>query len=231
MPADAGGGAAVGQRRGRPEVAALFVTDKAGFSTGIADWIIIPRGKPHLVGIFDPGVSEAALRDDGSEVPVRQHIYPRRRRGLPARGDDHILPTVAGESTQPVEENQIAGSGIDRWGDFGAVGSAGRQARDRRFQRAATVQLALQGTATVGDDSASDRLQEEAILTRYVFHRPYEDAAWPVRQGGLDTGDNQPHDLVLEQLPVTCVILVPYHQVHRQSFQAPVGVGLYELAH
>ena len=79
VPADVGGGAAVGQRRGRPEVAALFVTDKAGFSTGIADWIIIPRGKPHLVGIFDPGVSEAALRDDGSEVPVRQHIYPRRR--------------------------------------------------------------------------------------------------------------------------------------------------------
>ena len=29
---------------------------------------------------------------------------------------------------------------------------------------------------------------------------------------------NEPHDLVVEQLPVTGVIFVPDHQVHRQSF-------------
>ena len=42
---------------------------------------------------------------------------------------------------------------------------------------------------------------------------------------------NQPHDLFVEQLPVTGVIFVPDHQVHRQSFQTPVRVGLDELAH
>ena len=42
---------------------------------------------------------------------------------------------------------------------------------------------------------------------------------------------NQPHDLFVEQLPVTGVIFVPDHQVHRQSFQAPVCVGLDELAY
>ena len=60
---------------------------------------------------------------------------------------------------------------------------------------------------------------------------PHEDAARPVRHVGFDAGGNQPHDLVVEQLPVTGVIFVPDHQVDGQSFQPPVGVRLHELAH
>ena len=59
----------------------------------------------------------------------------------------------------------------------------------------------------------------------------YKDAARSIGHVGFDACGNQPHDLFVEQLPVTGVIFVPDHQVHRQSFQAPVRVGLHELAH
>ena len=59
----------------------------------------------------------------------------------------------------------------------------------------------------------------------------YKDAARSIGHVGFDACGNQPHDLVVEELPVTGVIFVPDHQVHRQSFQAPVRVGLHELAH
>ena len=47
----------------------------------------------------------------------------------------------------------------------------------------------------------------------------------------FNAGRNQPHDLFLKQLSVTAAILVPDHQIHHQSLQAPIGVGLHQLAH
>ena len=83
----------------------------------------------------------------------------------------------------------------------------------------------------VGEDGASDRLEQNAVLVRYLVRRSHEDAAGSIGHVRFEACGNQSHDLVVEQLPVTGVIFVPDHQVHRQSFQAPVGVGLDELAH
>lgn len=42
--------------------------------------------------------------------------------------------------------------------------------------------------------------------------------------------DRLEQNLVLEQLPVTGVILIPDHQVHHQPLQTPVRMGLNELS-
>ncbi len=83
----------------------------------------------------------------------------------------------------------------------------------------------------VGEDGPGDRLEKNAVLVRYLVPRSYEDAAGSIGHVGFEARGNQPHDLFVEELPVTGVIFVPDHQVHRQSFQAPVRVGLHELAH
>ena len=149
----------------------------------------------------------------------------------PSRGRNDILAPIRGESAQPVEEDQIAaGQRGDRRG-FGAVGSGRREARHGCFHQAATVDLVRQRPPAVGDDDASDRLEQDAVLLRYLVRRSYENAARSIGHVGFDACGNEPHDLVVEKLPVTGVIFVPDHQVHRQSFQAPVRMGLYELAH
>ena len=71
---------AAGQGRGGPEVAALFIPEVKCLSARIAHGVVLPGSEAELVGILAPGVGAAALRDDGPEVRVGQHIHPRRRR-------------------------------------------------------------------------------------------------------------------------------------------------------
>ena len=136
--------AAAGQRRGRPEMAALFVAEVKGFSARIAHGVVVPGSEAELVGILAPRAGQAALRDDGSEVRVGQHIHPRRRRHLPVRGRNHILAPIRGESSQPVEEDQIVAR--QRWAAGGSARCAlvGVKARNAHFRQAATVDLVPQ---------------------------------------------------------------------------------------
>ena len=150
----------------------------------------------------------------------------------PRGGRDDVLAAIGRESAQAVEEDQIARG---RGGGRRRIGTAG----PGRQRAAAPVLRPCSGRSiwsasdprAVGDDDASDGLEQNAILVRYLVARPDEDAAGPVRHVGFDAGGNQSHDLVLQQLPVAGVIFVPDHQVDGESFQPPVGVRLHELAH
>ncbi|MNP43331.1 hypothetical protein D3C76_1371460 [compost metagenome] len=64
-----------------------------------------------------------------------------------------------------------------------------------------------------------------------MFTGANEDPSGFVRQGRLHPGGDQPHDLILQILPVTAGILIEDHQVDQQSFEAPVVVCLNELLH
>ncbi len=134
------------------------------------------------------------------------------------RGRNDIFASVRGESAQPVEEHQIAAGQLGRPRGFGAVGSGRRQGRYGHFHLAPTVELVLQRPPAIGDDGASHRLEQNAVFLRYLVRRSYENAAWPIYLAGFDPCGNESHDLVVEKLPVTGVIFVPDHQVHRQSF-------------
>jgi hypothetical protein len=74
-------------------------------------------------------------------------------------------------------------------------------------------------------------VEQGAVFGGYLLRRTHEDATGPVNRAGFDARGDQPHDLFLQLLPVTGVIFVPDHQVHHESFQAPVSMGLHKLAH
>ena len=122
-----------------------------------------------------------------------------------------------------------------RGGGAGAAAGAaahpgGREPRGKQIRRAA-ADLVRQRAAAVGDDRPGDRLEQRPVLVRDLLGRADEDRARAVRRIRLDAGRDEADDLILEHLPVAGAILVPDHEVHRQPLQAPVGVGLHELAH
>src|SRR5437879_1675614 len=140
---------APGQRAGGPEVAALFVTEVEGFSARIADGVIGPGSETELVGILAPSVGKAALGDDSSEVRVCQHVDPPRGRRLPVRGRDHVLAPIRSESSEAIEEDQIA----DRqsgccWG-LGTAGTGRSEQRNRYFNNAPSVDLIRQRSPAI----------------------------------------------------------------------------------
>jgi hypothetical protein len=150
----------------------------------------VPGSEAELVGILAPGVGLTALRDDGAEVRIRQDIHPRGRCHLLLRGRDDVFAPVRSESSQPVEEYQILARRRDGWRGRGAAGSGWRQARHGDFRRAATGELVRQQSPAVGDDRAGDRLEQNAVLVRYLVNRsdercrPADPSRWlrPLRQ-------------------------------------------------
>jgi len=110
------------------------------------------------MGILAPGAGQAALRDDGSEARVRQHIHPRCRRYLPGCGCDYVLAPIRSEASQPIEEDQIAARQHGYWRGFGEAGSGWCKARHGYFRKAATMDLIPQCSSAPDEDGASDRL-------------------------------------------------------------------------
>ena len=124
--------------------------------------------------------------------------------------------------------NAGVAAGSARWV---RVGLKGEYQVPRALHEAAAVDLVRQRPRlSVMMARATDWSRMRSSF-RYLVRRPHEDAAGSIDHVGFEARGNQPHDLFLEQLPVTGVIFVPDHQVHRQSLQAPVRVGLHELAH
>ena len=137
---------------------------------------------------------------------------------MPVRGGNNILAPIRGEPAQSVVERQIEAWQRDDRQGFGAEGSGRSQEGHGYFHRTATVDLVRQRPPAIGDDGPSDRLDQDAVLLRYLVRRSYENAAGSIGHVGFDACGNKPHDLVVEELPVTGVIFVPDHQVHRQPF-------------
>ena len=161
-------------------MAALFVADVKGFSAGIAYGIVVPRREAEFMGILAPCVGAAALGDDGSEKRICQHVHPRRGRHLPVCGRNYILPPIRGEPSHSVEENQIAARQRGAGGGSAAADSGRRKMRDWHFRRGATVDLVRERSLAVGDDDTRDRLEQNAVLARYLLCGPYKDASRPV---------------------------------------------------
>src|SRR5580765_3557183 len=174
VSADVRGCAAARQCRGGPEVASLFVTEVQGFSARIAHRVVVPRGETKFVGVLAPGIGLAVLRDDGAKVRIRQNIDPRRRRHMPVRSRNDILAAIRRESSQPIEKGEIGARYRSGWQRLSAAGSAWGQARHSDVRMATTGDLVRQRSPPVGEDGASDRLEQNAVLIRYLVNRTDE---------------------------------------------------------
>src|SRR5713226_6030377 len=110
---------------------------------------------------------------------------------------DHVFPSIAGESAQPVEVNQVAGWQLVLLSMLVAVRPSHRYTRDFRFNGLACVDLSIQRTASIGDNGPCNGLKQEAVFIRYLLCYSDKDFASPVRRVGLNPCRNQIHDLFL----------------------------------
>src|SRR4029077_4935672 len=198
MPANIRCRPTAGQRRGRPEMAPLFVTEIQGFSARIAHRVVLPWSKAEFMGVLAPSVGLAVLRDDGAKVRISQYIDPRCRRHMPVRGRDYMLAPSRRESSQSVEKGEIVPRQRSGWQGLSAAGSGWRQARHGNVHMASTGDPVRQRSPPVGDDGASDRLEQNAVLVRYLVKRTDEDAARSIHHVCFEACGNQPHDLFVE---------------------------------
>ena len=137
---------------------------------------------------------------------------------------------VGRESPQPVEQDQFA-RGQFGGRDLCAMDSRGHEARNPNLHGATTGDLFHQTSPAVGDDRARDGLEQDAVLVRDLFRPSHEDPARSVHHMRFDASGDQPHDLILQDLPITAAVLVPDHEIHRQSLQPPVRMRLHQPAH
>ena len=227
---DVGPGAAAGQRCRRPEVPGLLVAQEQGLPARVGHGVVVPRRETELVSVLAPRVRDATLGDHGAEVRVREHIGPGRRRRLARDGRDDVLPAIARESAEPVEQDQVARGWCRRW-RLALVDPGRHEAWHPHLPGTATGDLLHEAAAAVADDGAGDGLQQDAVVVRDLFRAPHEDPARAIDDVRFDAGGDQPHDLILQDLAVSAAILVPDHEVDGQSLQPPVGVRLHQAAH
>jgi len=223
-----------GQGRGRPEMAGLFIAQIDRLAAGVTEGVVVPGGQAELMGIFTPGVGAAALGDQGAEVGIGQHVAPRRRRWPAGEQLDVVFAPIRRETTESVGMPRILARHPICAVDVrpGCGPEPGRHQHGRaKLRQHPVVELLGQRTPTIGDDSAGNGLEKQPVLGGDVLHRPHEDVpGLPTRTGAAARCD-QVDDLLLQALPVAGVILVPDHQVHRQTLHAPVGMRLDELTH
>src|SRR4026209_217017 len=198
VPADVRCRPAAGQRRRRPVVSPLFVTEIQTFPTRIAHRVVEPRSKTKFVGVLTPGIGLAVLRDDGAKVRIRQDIDPRRRRHMPVRRRNDILAAIGRESTKPIEKGEIGTRNRSGWQGLSAAGSGWSQARHSDVRMATTSDLISQRSPPVGKDGASDLFEQYAVLIRYLVNRTDEDTARSIHHVCFEARGNQPHDLFVE---------------------------------
>src|SRR5580765_1541473 len=144
VPTDVRCRPATGQRRGRPVVAPLFVTEIQAFSARIAHRVVEPRSETEFVGVLTPGIGLAVLRDDGAKVRIRQDIDPRCGRHMPVRSRNDILAAIRRESSQPIEKGEIGARYRSGWQGVHAAGSGWSQARHSDVRMTTTGDLVRQ---------------------------------------------------------------------------------------
>ena len=117
---------------------------------------------------------------------------------MPVRSRDDILAPIRCEAPQPIEEIEIVARQSGGRGGFGAAGPGWHKARHSYLRNAAAVDLVRQQSPAVGDDSARDRLEQNAVLVGNLLRRSHEDPTRSIHHVGFDTRGNQPHDLFME---------------------------------
>ena len=243
-------GSAARQWHRRPHASGLFVAQVEGLARGIADRIVVPWGQAELVRVLAPGIAGRALAHHAAELRVGEHVRPGCGRGLPVLEVDDVFASIGREATDAIAEETFFRNFLERprivWPVRVVVSCRGRcvvsrqqfvldrrrhQHRHDRCDRRTPADLFGQGAARIAEDHPRHRLQQHPVFLRDLLRRAHEDATGPVDHVRFDARGDQAHDLVLQLLPVTGLVLVPDHQVDRQPLQPPVGVRLHQLPH
>src|SRR4030095_10105988 len=98
MPDDVGRGLFTDRERRRPpQIPGLVVPDVDDLARRIADRIVRPGGELILAAIDRPRVPRTRLGDLEAEVPICDHVDPRRRGPPPLLEDRDVLASIVAE--------------------------------------------------------------------------------------------------------------------------------------
>ena len=179
------------------------------------------------MGIFHPGAGTAAFADDRADVRAGNDIDPRRGCALARLERDDIFTSVGREAPQAIAENAIAHH--QRLLRFGFGLPYRIQTLRHTLCRHPARHLLGQCFGTVGENDASDRLEQNPVLLGQFFGASQEHATRSVDNLRFGTGVDQPDDAVVQFRAVAREIFIHDHQVREQAFHAPVGMGLQYL--
>ena len=105
----------------------------------------------------DPGVGASALRNDRSEIRIRQYVDPGRGSDLVRRQRDHIFASIAGKTTQSIIKNQFTRS--ERLGVSGTEERVGASIGNDGSGRSRVCQLFGQCSVFIGQDKPGHGLE------------------------------------------------------------------------
>src|SRR6476646_1924709 len=109
--------------------------------------------------------------------------------------------------------------------------AAGIECWDGRLEYAALFELFQERAVLVIEDDAGGGLEKNTIVIRDLLETANENAAGFIEHLRFAAGCDQRGNLILQILAVNRNVLVQNHQLDRQTFRAPVGMRLNELAH
>src|SRR5258705_9872497 len=112
MPDDVGRGLFTDRERRRPpQIPGLVVPDVDDLARRIADRIVRPGGELILPAVDRPRVPGTRLGDLEAEIPICDHVDPRRRRPPSLLENRYVLTSIVGEPAQPVVELELPAPG------------------------------------------------------------------------------------------------------------------------
>ena len=176
--------------------------------------------------VLAPGRGAAALRHQGAEVRVRDHVDPGRGCHLGGRCRDDVLARIGAETTQAVGGVACARR------LFANAGAADRPGRRREYSgtyRNALLDLLRECPIGVGNDDSCHALQQDAIAVIELCVVQDELAAglFETVCAGL-RGDGRA-DLGGQRQFVRAAGCAEYRQFAADAVRVPVRLGLNQL--
>ena len=169
------------------------------------------------------------MGDDGPELLVGHHIDPRHGCGVFPFDLDDIFPAVLGEAAPAVEEKQVVLPEILRCGDGPFEASRCDEFGDGGFTADMAPDLVGQRAAAIQKDHPGRGLHQYLVFLRHLVLMTQKHPARFIIQGSFGTRGNETDNPIVENLPVARPFFVPNDKVHRQSFQSPVSMRLYQF--
>jgi len=167
------------------------------------------------MGIFAPSKGKPCFRNYGSKLWICEHIGPRSGSCLSLSRNYNIFPPIGSKTSQSVKENKVIAGG--RQGAFGTGNSwPCRQSKvgnciDRGYS--AFYQL-RQRVLAVGNNDPGNCLHQDSVFFSYAIGRKDKNPPRFPKKTALSLC-NEPHDLVMQKLPVPGLVFIPDYQVNQ----------------
>ncbi len=155
-----------------PQLAGFLVAQIQHLARAIRDRIVRPRRELILATVERPCETAAVGRDLEPEARIGDDIDPRSGRRLPRTQQNDVFAPVRGESSESVEEFELARRRTDRRRI--RLRLARRRTRGGRGVRVQRVQLVRQAAALSDQHHPRDGSKPRACLFRDQIHAQQE---------------------------------------------------------